>query len=101
MVAADLAAGQRQTVTFRVKASAAGDWPLSPRVLSQNLAEATSNTRCTPIGRRQLKLDVSREEIAHCRRRGDHLSHAPVFNKGDALAPAWTDGHAARRREPF
>ena len=36
----DLTAGQRQTVTFRVKANLAGDWPLSAAVLSQNLPEA-------------------------------------------------------------
>lgn len=79
----DLSAAQRQTVTFRCKASAAGDWPLCTSVLSQNLAETRVNSTLRAEATAALKLQVrAREERLAVGEETVLRMH--VFNKGDA-----------------
>ncbi|MGH7226520.1 MAG: hypothetical protein ACRELF_25160, partial [Gemmataceae bacterium] len=80
---ADLTPGQRQTVAFRVKASLAGDWPLTAAVLSQNLAEARAAHTLHAGAAAELKLEVR----AHEERLSvgeETVFRMRVFNKGDA-----------------
>ncbi len=59
----DLGAGQRQRVTFRVKARDGGDWPMSAAVLSQNFPEAVVKHTLHVDAAAMLKLEVhAREE---------------------------------------
>jgi uncharacterized repeat protein (TIGR01451 family) len=79
----DLSAGQRQTVTFRVKASLAGDWPLTAAILSQNLPEARATHTLHTEAVAALKLEVrAREERLTVGEETVFRMH--VFNKGDA-----------------
>ncbi|HTU22831.1 MAG TPA: hypothetical protein VMG10_32625 [Gemmataceae bacterium] len=79
----DLSAGQRQTVTFRVKASLAGDWPMTAAVLSQNLPEARATHTLRAEAAAELKLEVrAREERLSVGEETVFRMH--VFNKGDA-----------------
>jgi uncharacterized repeat protein (TIGR01451 family) len=79
----DLAPNQRQVLTFRVKATAAGDWPLYTAVLADNIPE----TRVANVLRIEevpmLKLEVrAREEQLGV---GDKTVYAiHVSNQGDA-----------------
>jgi uncharacterized repeat protein (TIGR01451 family) len=79
----DLAVGQRQRVTFRVKAGAAGEWPLYTAVLAENIPE----TRVANVLRIEGTAALAMELIA----REDHLAvgeetvyEMHVFNQGDA-----------------
>lgn len=79
----ELGGGQRQRVTFRIKVNAAGDWPMSAVVRSQNFPEAHFKNSLHAEATAALKLDV--------RVREDHLAVGDetvfslhVLNKGDA-----------------
>jgi uncharacterized repeat protein (TIGR01451 family) len=79
----DLTAGQRQTVTFRVKASLAGDWPLLAAVQSQNLPETRVSHMLHADAAAALKLEVrAREERLAIG--AETIFRLHVFNKGDA-----------------
>lgn len=79
----DLTAGQRQTVTFRVRASLAGDWPLIAAVQSQNLPETRVNHMLHADAAAALKLDVrAREERLAIG--AETIFSVHVFNNGDA-----------------
>jgi uncharacterized repeat protein (TIGR01451 family) len=79
----ELAGGQRQRVTFRIKANAAGDWPMSAVVQSQNFPEAHVKNALHAEAAALLKLDVHvREERLAV---GDEtVFRLHVLNKGDA-----------------
>jgi len=79
----DLTSGQRQIVSFRVKANLAGDWPMTAAVLSQNLPEARASHTLHAAATAALKLEVrSREERLSVGQETVFRMH--VFNKGDA-----------------
>lgn len=79
----DLASGQRQTVTLRVKAGLAGDWPLTAAVLSQNFPEARTTHTLRAEAAAELRLEVrAREERLSVGEETIFRMH--VFNKGDA-----------------
>ena len=79
----DLETGQRQRVMFRVKSNAAGDWPMSADVLSQNFPKAHVNNTLHAEATALLKLDVRvREERLSVGEETVFRIH--VFNKGDA-----------------
>jgi uncharacterized repeat protein (TIGR01451 family) len=83
----DLSAGQRQTVTFRIKASIAGDWPLLAAVQSQNLPETRVNHMLHAEAAAALKLEVrAREERLAIG--AETIFRMHVFNKGDAPCSA-------------
>ena len=79
----ELAGGQRHRVTFRIKANAAGDWPMSAVVQSQNFPEAHVKNTLHAEATAVLKLDVRvREERLAV---GDEtVFSVHVLNKGDA-----------------
>lgn len=81
----DLTAGQRQTVTFRVKASRAGDWPMTAAVLSQNLAETRVSHTLHAEATTALKLEVRARE-KRLAVGEETVFQVYVFNKGDAPA---------------
>ncbi len=79
----DLGAGQRQRVTFRVKASDSGDWPMTAAVLSQNFPEAVVKHTLRVDAAAMLKLDVhAREERLTVD--AETVIRIHVFNKGSA-----------------
>ena len=79
----DLGAGQRQRVTFRVKASDGGDWPMTAAVLSQNFPEAVVKHTLHVDAAALLKLEVhAREERLSVD--AETVIGIRVFNKGAA-----------------
>lgn len=79
----DLGAGQRQRVTFRIKAGDGGDWPMTAAVLSQNFPEAVVKHILHVDAAALLKLEVhAREE--HLDVGAETLVRIHVFNKGNA-----------------
>lgn len=79
----ELGGGQRQRVTFRIKVNAAGDWPMSAVVQSQNFPEAHFKNSLHSEATAVLKLDVRvrQERLAV----GDETVFSlHVLNKGDA-----------------
>ncbi len=79
----DLAAGQRQTVTFRVKARTAGDWPLYTAVLADNVPETRAANVLHVEGASALTLEVrAREDRLAVGEETVYEMH--VFNQGDA-----------------
>jgi uncharacterized repeat protein (TIGR01451 family) len=79
----DLAARQRQRVMFKIKAGAAGEWPLYTAVLAENIPENRVANVLRIEGAPALALDVLARE--------DHLAvgeetvcEMHVFNQGDA-----------------
>jgi uncharacterized repeat protein (TIGR01451 family) len=79
----DLGGGQRQTVTFRIKATAAGDWPMSAVVLSQNFPEARAATTLHAEAEAVLNLDAHvREESLSVGE--ETVLRMRIFNNGDA-----------------
>jgi uncharacterized repeat protein (TIGR01451 family) len=82
----DLAPNQRQVLTFRVKATAAGDWPLDTAVLADNIPETRAANVLRIEGVPALKLDVrAREEQLGVGDKTVYTMH--VFNQGDAPCP--------------
>jgi uncharacterized repeat protein (TIGR01451 family) len=79
----ELAPGQRQRVTFRVKANTAGDWPLYTAVLADKIPESRAANVLHIEGAAALTLDVhAREERLNV---GDETVYdLHVFNQGDA-----------------
>lgn len=79
----DLRAGQRQTVTFRVRADLAGDWPLCAALLSQDLPEVRVCHTLHAEAAAALKLEVraGKEQLAVGE---ETVFRMHVFNKGDA-----------------
>lgn len=79
----ELGGGQRQRVMFRIKANAAGDWPISAVVQSQNFPEAHVKNTLHADATALLKLDVKvREERLAVGEETVFRLH--IFNKGDA-----------------
>lgn len=79
----DLGAGQRQRVTFRLKAGDGGDWPMTAAVLSQNFPEAVFKHPLHVDAAAMLKLEVqAREERLAVG--AETLVSIHVFNKGNA-----------------
>jgi hypothetical protein len=79
----DLGAGQRQRVTFRIKAGDGGDWPMAAAVLSQNFPEAVVKHTLHVDAAAMLKLEVhAREERLTVG--AETLVRIHVFNKGAA-----------------
>lgn len=79
----DLGAGQRQRVTFRIKPSDGGDWPMTAAVLSQNFPEAVVKHTLHVDASAMLKLEVhAREERLAVG--GETIVGIRVFNKGAA-----------------
>jgi uncharacterized repeat protein (TIGR01451 family) len=79
----DLGAGQRQRVTFRIKASDGGDWPLTAAVLSQNFPEAVVKHTLHVDAAAMLKLEVNaREECLAVD--AETIISIRVLNKGAA-----------------
>jgi uncharacterized repeat protein (TIGR01451 family) len=79
----DLGAGQRQRVTYRIKAGDGGDWPMTAAVLSQNFPEAVVKHTLHVDAAAMLKLEVhAREERLAVG--GETLVRIHVFNKGNA-----------------
>jgi uncharacterized repeat protein (TIGR01451 family) len=79
----DLGAGQRHRVTFRIKASDGGDWPMTAAVLSQNFPEAVVKHTLHADAAARLKLEV------HARAErltvgAETVVSIHVFNKGGA-----------------
>jgi len=79
----ELAPGQRQRVTFRVKASTAGDWPLYTSVLADKIPEIRAANVLHIDGAAALMLEVhAREDRLNV---GDETVYdLHVFNQGDA-----------------
>jgi uncharacterized repeat protein (TIGR01451 family) len=79
----DLPAGKRQTVTFRGKVNAAGDWPLTASLLSQNVAEArkqhTLHVEAAPLLHLEVKVQQERLAVNE-----ESVYRMHVFNKGEA-----------------
>jgi uncharacterized repeat protein (TIGR01451 family) len=80
---ADLSAGQRQTVTFRGKASAAGDWPFAATVMTRNLAETRAEHTLHVEAAALLHLEVHAEE-ERLAVNAETVYRMHLFNKGDA-----------------
>jgi uncharacterized repeat protein (TIGR01451 family) len=82
----DLNAGERQSVTFRCKASLAGDWPMTTAVFSRDRAEtrvASTLHAEAALATAALKLEVqAREE--HVGVGTETVYRLHVFNNGDA-----------------
>jgi uncharacterized repeat protein (TIGR01451 family) len=79
----DLGAGQRQRVTFRIKANDGGDWPMTAAILSQNFPEARVNHTLHAEAAALLKLEVyAREERLSVGE--ETVFRIRVFNMGDA-----------------
>jgi uncharacterized repeat protein (TIGR01451 family) len=79
----DLGAGQRQRLTFRIKAGDGGDWPLTAAVLSQNFPEAVVKHTLHVDAAAMLKLEVqAREERLAVG--AETIVTLHVFNKGNA-----------------
>jgi hypothetical protein len=79
----DLGAGQRQMFTFRIKATAAGDWPMTAAVLSQNFPEARVSHTLHADGEAVLNLDAHvRDESLSVGE--ETVLRIRVLNNGDA-----------------
>jgi uncharacterized repeat protein (TIGR01451 family) len=79
----DLAPGQRQVVTFRVKAKTAGDWPLYTALLADNIPEKRVANVVRLQGAAALSLEVrAREDRLAVGEETVYEMH--VFNQGDA-----------------
>jgi uncharacterized repeat protein (TIGR01451 family) len=79
----DLASGQRQTLTFRVKGSQSGDWPLVTAVLTDTLPEARVTSKIHLDAAAALKLELrAREGALAVAGETTYVMH--VFNHGDA-----------------
>ncbi len=82
----DLAPQQRQMLTFRVKATAAGDWPLYTAVGSDNISETRVAHVLRVEGAPMLRLEVrAREQRLDVGAETVYEMH--VFNQGDAPCP--------------
>jgi uncharacterized repeat protein (TIGR01451 family) len=79
----DLAPGQRQVLMFRVKADAAGDWPLYTSVLTDNIPEVRAANVLRIEGAAVLKLEVRAGED-QLRVGQETVYEMHIFNKGDA-----------------
>jgi uncharacterized repeat protein (TIGR01451 family) len=79
----DLGAGQRQRVTFRIKAGDGGDWPMTAAVLSQNFPEAVVKHTLHVDAAAMLKLEVHARED-HLAVGAETIVSIHVFNKGNA-----------------
>jgi uncharacterized repeat protein (TIGR01451 family) len=79
----DLAANQRQRVTFKVKANTAGEWPLYTAVQAENIPVNRVANVLRIEGAPSLTLDVpAREELAAVGDEVVYEIHVP--NQGDA-----------------
>src|SRR5262249_25856971 len=75
--------GQRRTFTFRSKANAAGDWPMTAAVLSQNFPEARVSHTLHADGEALLNLDADvRDENLSVGE--ETVLRIRVLNNGDA-----------------
>jgi uncharacterized repeat protein (TIGR01451 family) len=81
----DLGAGQRQTLTFRVKGSDAGDWPLYTALLTDNLPEARVASVVHLDAVSVLKLEVRGDTSLTAGTETTYTLH--VFNQGSAACP--------------
>jgi uncharacterized repeat protein (TIGR01451 family) len=80
---ADLAAGQRQSVTFKAQANAAGDWPLYTAVQAENIPEARRANVLHLDGSPSLALEVRAGEDSLAVGE-ETVCEVHVFNQGDA-----------------
>ncbi|MHB1424315.1 MAG: hypothetical protein ACYC3I_14165 [Gemmataceae bacterium] len=79
----DLGPGQRFAVRFRIKAHAAGAWPMCTSVLSQNFPEARVNSTLHAEAAAALKLEVrAREDRLAVNEETVFRMH--IINQGDA-----------------
>jgi uncharacterized repeat protein (TIGR01451 family) len=79
----DLAANQRQRVTFKIKAGAAGEWPLYTAVLAENIPESRIANVLHIEGAPSLTLDpLSREDRLAVGE--ETVCEMRVSNQGDA-----------------
>ncbi|HEY7326714.1 MAG TPA: hypothetical protein VH592_03680 [Gemmataceae bacterium] len=82
----DLGTGQRQRVTFRIKANEGGDWPMVAAVMSQNFPEARVNHTLHAEASAVLKLEVHARE-GRLTPASETVVRVHVFNTGSAACP--------------